>query len=363
MSEGTRILALVTGAFGENGGIASYNRAVLRALAADPRVDTVFALARRGHEARGVPAKVRQLTPIGNPAVFALAAMVMALARRPKVIFCGHLHLGWLAVLAARIAGAKLVIQAHGVEVWRPPRLRRRRRAPARADLILCVSRDTREKLLAWCDIAPERVIVVPNTVSARFTPGDPGPARARLGLAGHQRLILSVGRLDHRERYKGQDLAIGLIGELRAGGHEVTLLIAGDGDDRPRLEALAEAQGLAAHVRFLGQVCDDALLDLYRAADLYFMPSKGEGFGIVFLEAMACGTPAIGLAHGGAADALRPQGGRALAEADLLEAVDRALRGPAPDRLALSAEIHRRYGEAVFTARIGQVLDRLEIA
>lgn len=363
MSEEIRILALVTGAFGETGGIASYNRAALRALAADPRVATVSVLARRGDDRRGIPGKVRQLAPIGSPVGFALAAIVMALARRPQVVFCGHLHLGWLAVVAARIAGAKLVIQAHGIEVWRRPRLRRRRRAPARADLILCVSRHTRETLLAWCDIAPERVIVVPNTISARFTPGDPGPARTRLGLAGHQRLILSVGRLDRRERYKGQDLAIGLIGELRARGRDVILAIAGEGDDRPRLEALAKAPAAADGVRFLGSVCDDALLDLYRAADLYLMPSKGEGFGIVFLEAMACGTPAIGLACGGASDALGRGLGQALAEADLLEAVDRALDGPAPDRLALSAEIHRRYGEAVFAGRIGQVLDRLEIA
>jgi hypothetical protein len=59
----------------------------------------------------------------------------------------------------------------------------------------------------------------------------------------------------------------------------------------------------------------------------------------------------------------LRQEGGRAVDEADLLEAVDRALSEPAPDRLALSAEIHRRYGESVFAGRVGQVLARLEIA
>lgn len=357
MSEGLRILALVTGAFGERGGIASYNRALCRALAADPNVQSVILLPRRADAPGEGPVKACQLAPIANPFAYALAAVVIALRERPDIVFCGHLNMSWLGVIVARLAGARLVLQAHGVEAWSSPA--GQRAAAAKADLVLCVSRDTRARLMTWSEATPERAVVVPNTVAARFTPGDRTSARTRFGL-GDARLILCVGRLNAHEGYKGQDLAIGLIGDLRAKGHEVVLVIAGDGDDRPRLEALAQAQGVADQVRFLGHVCDDALLDLYRSADLYLMPSKGEGFGIVFLEAMACGTSAIGLAAGGAADALGRGLGSAVTEDDLLQAVDNALSSPAPELWALSAETHRRYGEAAFGQRIRRVLARL---
>src|SRR5690606_18991980 len=115
------------------------------------------------------------------------------------------------------------------------------------------------------------------------------------------QAVIVSVGRLDRRERYKGQDRVIAALPELAAAGLDPLYLVAGSGDDQPRLEALAAAGGVAHRTRFLGKVPAADLPDLYRAADVFALPSTGEGFGIVFLEAMACGAPAVGLAAGGA--------------------------------------------------------------
>ena len=114
-------------------------------------------------------------------------------------------------------------------------------------------------------------------------------------------------------------------------------------------------------HVRFLGEVPYATLPDLYRAADLYCMPSMGEGFGIVFLEAMACGLPAVGLAAGGAPDALLE--GVAVDEAGLEAAVERALRTGRRDPQALSRRIGARYGRPVFTARVELIFDRLTSA
>jgi phosphatidyl-myo-inositol dimannoside synthase len=175
------------------------------------------------------------------------------------------------------------------------------------------------------------------------------------------QKVLLSVGRLDARERYKGQDRVIRLLPALRERLGDVVYLIAGDGDDRPRLEALSRDCGVAEHVCFLGQVSDADLPDLYRAADLFVLPSTGEGFGIVFLEAMASGTPALGLAVMGAVDALADgELGDAVDEAGLFEAVVRRLQLPRRDPAALAAAVGTRFGRAAFRERATQMFGLL---
>ena len=117
--------------------------------------------------------------------------------------------------------------------------------------------------------------------------------------------MLLTVGRMDAREGYKGHDRVIAALPQLLAAGHDIVYIVVGEGDDRTRLQNLAAERGLAERVRFVGAIGEDVLVDAYRMADLFVMPSSGEGFGIAFLEAMACGTPALGLAAGGAVDAL----------------------------------------------------------
>ena len=128
-----------------------------------------------------------------------------------------------LAALIARLKGAKLLMQAHGIEAWpRPSRLQRA--AVEAADLVLCVSRYTRAAVLGWADLAPERVLVVPNTVGEAFTPGESSSLRKELGLEG-KRVLLTVGRMDARERYKGHDRVIAALSTLVAKGHDLSLI------------------------------------------------------------------------------------------------------------------------------------------
>lgn len=134
--------------------------------------------------------------------------------------------------------------------------------------------------------------------------PGDRQAARRLFGI-GKELVVLTVARLDDRNGYKGHDKVIRLMPELERRGLPFTYLIAGTGSDRERLSALAIEYGVSDRVRFLGMVADEDLPDLYRAADLFALPSTGEGFGIAFIESMACGTPAIGLSIGGSPDAL----------------------------------------------------------
>jgi len=355
------VLALVTEAYGGRGGIAQYNRDFLGALAASGTWSAITVLPRHAHEQVIPPTGIRQMPARPGRVAYSILALVTALTRQVDFVFCGHLYMAPLAVLIARLKGAKLVIQAHGIEAWpRPPRLQRA--ALEAADLVLCVSRYTRAAVLGWAAIAPERVLVVPNTVGEAFTPGEASSLRAALGLEG-KLVLLTVGRMESCESYKGQDRVITALPALVAKGHDVVYVVVGEGNDVPRLKRLAVEAGIADRVRFIGPVFTERLAEVYRLADLFVMPSTGEGFGIAFLEAMASGVPVLGLAVAGARDALGDgELGATMCEAGLVAATSRLLVRPKPDPHALAAAVRARFGRAAFVANVyGALLQRLQ--
>lgn len=359
-ASGVTVLALVTDAYGGYGGIAQYNRDLIRALAAQPGVMRVEVLPRVGNgPMEPVQDKVHQYAAIQVRSAYAVRALGLAMKLKPDIIFNGHIYHSTLSHLAARLAGARLVSQVHGTEVWGDvaPWLRRSLKV---SDLVLAVSRDTRARFLSKVDIAPERVAVLNNTVGPEFTPGDRKAARARFGL-GEEFAVLTVARLDGRDGYKGHDRVICLMPSIRAKGVEAVYLIAGVGEDRARLEQLADGCGVRGSVRFLGKVPQSDLPDLYRAADLFALPSTGEGFGITFLEAMACGTPCIGLALGGAPDALGDgELGACVDEEDFAKTFLATVGASRTGSRAPAESIQNRFGWPVFRDRVGQMLTLL---
>jgi phosphatidylinositol alpha-1,6-mannosyltransferase len=354
------VLALVTDAFGGHGGIAQYNRDFLGALAEGGVVSSITVLPRHAPEQGDTPVAISQRPARPRRVAYSVIALLTAFRRRFDVVFCGHLYMAPLAWLIAQLKGAQLVLQMHGIEAWpRPSRLQRA--AAEAADLVLCVSRHTRACVLGWAELLPERVVVVPNTIAGGFTPGDGRELCAALGVEG-KRVLLTVGRIDSRERYKGHDRVIAAIPDLVRRGHDVAYVIIGEADDQARLEDLAENGGVGDRVRFLGAVSLESLAQAYRMADLFVMPSTGEGFGIAFLEAMASGTPALGLAAGGARDPLADgELGTVVAEdEDLPSAIARLLAKPKPDPVALSQAVRARFGREAFRAQLDMAFGRL---
>jgi phosphatidylinositol alpha-1,6-mannosyltransferase len=354
-----KMLALVPDAYGGRGGIAQYNRDFLGALAESGLLSSITVLPRQTIDQPDPPRGIQQLRAHSGRLWYSLAALRMAVARPVDVVFCGHLFMAPLSALIAWLKGAKLIVQAHGVEAWlRPSKLRRL--AVERADLVLSVSRYTRAAVLGWAAIAPERVLVVPNTVREIFTPGDGAARRAELGLEG-KTVLLTVGRMVASERYKGHERVMIAIPELVKQGHDVCYLIVGEGDDRPRLEALAAEIGVGDRVKFLGAVDPQTLLETYRAADLFVMPSTGEGFGVSFMEAMACGTRSLGLDVAGARDALGDgELGTIAAESDLIAMIARLLDRPKPNPVALHEYVCKRYGRQTFATAVRACLNRV---
>jgi phosphatidyl-myo-inositol dimannoside synthase len=356
-----RVLALVTDAYGGEGGIARAARDLLESTIEVPGVDSVRALVRRRPAAPpSLPAKLAQVCPAGGRIGYAFAALWHALVARPTVVLCNHLYMAPLAVVAARLCGARCHVQLHGIEVWQRPS-RPQRWAMERADRLLCVSRDTRSHALGHARLPPERAVVLNNTVGKDFTPQDRDAARRQFGVRD-EFVLLTVGRLDRRERYKGHDRVIRALPALTTlGVGPLLYFIAGEGGDQPRLAKLATALGVSAHVRFLGHVPEARLPSLYNAADLYVMPSTGEGFGIAFLEAMACGTPAAGLAIGGATDALADGAlGVCTPEAEFAEQLQTTVARLPKGRsdVVLAAEIVRRFGRLGFLRAVAQLYE-----
>ncbi|PTY04684.1 hypothetical protein DB347_18405 [Opitutaceae bacterium EW11] len=223
-------------------------------------------------------------------------------ARKTDLIVCGHV--GLLPVAwACRILSPRLryTLVAHGIEVWRAfsPL---ERLALRRAHQVWCVSEFTRQRLLQHVRLEPGRTVVLPNGLDPAFAPAescsDSGPA------------VLTVSRLCQGDRYKGVDLLIQALPKIRALVPGTMLRVVGDGDDRARLEKLAREAGVSEVIRFLGRLDDETLNREFANCRVFALPSTGEGFGLVFLEAMAHGKPSVGADAGGIPEVISPETG-----------------------------------------------------
>lgn len=328
-----KILALVTDAFGGFGGIAAYNRHFLHALASGGHEVTVLP----GHGQDETPDGIRQLPPQSSKLSYIIAVFRILLSHKGyDLVWCGHIGLAPLARLAALRLRCPWWLQIHGIDAWdRPGRLKRW--AVRSAVMVTAVSRYTRRRFLAWASLSPETVRVLPNTIDDRFTPGPKPEELVQLyGLTG-KRVLLTVGRISAAESYKGHDRVIALLPKLLEAHRDVVYVIAGDGDGRPALERLAASLGVEHACRFIGKTDEHELVDLYRIADLFVMPSTGEGFGIVYLEAMACGIPAVGLDRDGSVDPLEATCSGVAVPADrLLETLLLKIDRPEPPAFAI---------------------------
>ena len=303
------ILALMPDAYHGFGGIAQYNRDLIDALAASDQVQRIFSLARNHPDSdsglASHPEKLVQQCLSGNSARYMMNALRSAMKSRPDVILCGHIHMLPAAALIKKLIGRPLILEAYGIEAWqRQPGFRSW--GIQHVDLVIAISRFTRQLLVRWSGIDPHRIRVIPNAVHLnRYSNGGkPGYLLDRYGLH-RKRVLLTVGRLQQLEGYKGQDKIITLLPKLISKFPDVVFMIVGDGSDRARLEAIVAALKLQEHVIFTGRIPEKEKVDHYNLADAFAMPSTSEGFGFVFLEAAACGLPVLGGRTDGSRDAL----------------------------------------------------------
>ena len=317
-----RILLLSPELFRADGGIARIMRLYLKALCAQcgpgGRVDSLVLndppgrddrLARYANERLG-----ESLGCDGHKFRFLIQAL--KLGSQADLLICGHLHhlaIAWLVrLINPRL---KYFLVAHGIEVWRPYSWIERR-ALRGAHRILCVSEYTRRQLLRFHPSLPaDRLVVVPNTLDPYFTP-DLNAAGLGVPFAGPR--ILAVSRLTVPDNYKGIDTLIEALPSIRQEFPFARLRVVGEGDDVPRLTALAAGRGVTSAVEFAGAISDEALRTEYATCDLFALPSRKEGFGLVYLEAMTYGKPCLAARAGGAPEVINETVGQLVDYGDI---------------------------------------------
>jgi glycosyltransferase involved in cell wall biosynthesis len=298
----------------EDGGIEAYSFGLARALiqVVGEKNITVLVRNHKGADVRAaLGAGIRHAATGSLPRwtwtiSFALVVIWRALLERPDLIITTHLNFAPFALLVNKLAKIPFWVSLHGYEAWNIQRPSQRR-AVATADLLLSVSAFTRDRVMGNYGVPTERMHLLHDTFEPdRFMIGPkPQSLLTRHGLAENDRVILTVGRLSAAEGYKGHDRLIRALARIQVKVPMVKYVIVGGGDDQPRLERIAREQKVANAIIFAGRVGHDELPDYYRLCDLYAMPSTGEGFGIVFLEALAAGKPVLAGNCDGAVDAL----------------------------------------------------------
>ena len=291
----------------------------------------------------------------GRTSRFVAAALRAAAgADAHTVVVAVHLHLA-PAALAFTARGASLTTMLCGVEAWKPLTWMQRA-AIDRTERLVAISAHTRDRFRAANPAFADRAVDVCHLgvedVRAAGVARDPRPT------------ALIVGRMAAEERYKGHDALLEIWPDVVRAVPDAVLHVVGDGDDRPRLEQLAAARGLDGSVRFLGRVDDETLEREYERCTTFVMPSRDEGFGFVFVEAMRAGRACI--ASRGAAAEIIDDGvsGLVVDPADrdrLTRSVVRLLGNPAEaDRMGARGRTRflRDFTEARFRERFASLID-----
>ncbi|MEQ9370288.1 MAG: glycosyltransferase [Coleofasciculus chthonoplastes F3-SA18-01] len=237
---------------------------------------------------------------------FAAQILGLGLWQRPKLVIAAHLNFTVAAYWLKQLTGVPYWTIAYGIEAWNIQR-QDLQTALHHADRILSISGYTRDRLIQEQNLDPAKISLLPCTfdpsrfqISAKST-----YLLEEYSLKPEQPIILTVSRLAEAKRYKGYDQILEALPQIRQAIPNVHYIIVGKGNDQPRIEQLIAQLGLQDCVTLAGFIPDEQLSDYHNLCDVFAMPSKREGFGIVYLEALACGKPALGGDQDGAIDAL----------------------------------------------------------
>ncbi|HEY8202564.1 MAG TPA: glycosyltransferase, partial [Actinomycetota bacterium] len=302
------------------GGLNRYFRGLLDALRAEGVPHRAVVVGPASDPPPGVAVVSDRAAPLAHRVLrFAEAVRGVRADRGPVCLVDAHFCLyGLVPAVLGSVRKLPLVVHFQGPwadegrssRVGGMPRLVAKRLVERavyrRAREVVVLSGAFRRVLVERYGIVPWRVSVIPPGVDlARFCPGPPAEidaraeARRRLGLPLDASVVVAVRRLVPRMGVgvllEAWSLVLDGLDEKARGRSGSMLLIVGDGPERTRLEAQARALGIAGATRFAGTAGDAELVDCYRAADLSVTPTlELEGFGLVVLESLACGTPAL---------------------------------------------------------------------
>ncbi|QHS56352.1 glycosyltransferase family 4 protein [Mucilaginibacter sp. 14171R-50] len=233
-------------------------------------------------------------------------------AKKNHTIILSHINLAVIGLLIKAIRPkTKMWVIAHGIEVWRPLPFHKALLL-TKCDNIICVSAFTKSQMQHWHKISAAKCVVINNVLDPfmelPLNFDKPETLLKRYGLVNKGPVVFTLTRLASTEHYKGHDRVIRAIAGLKNTFPEIRYVLAGkyDNEEGVRVKQLINRLGVAEHVILPGFIKEDELAAHFLMADLFVLPSKKEGFGIVFIEALACGLPVICGNADGSIDAIR---------------------------------------------------------
>jgi glycosyltransferase involved in cell wall biosynthesis len=302
-----KVLVLMIDAYGGRGGIATYNRNLLRALCEHPGIDNITAIPRVLTYDSEVepPYKLSYLTEAAGSKLKYLGTCLKVALKETgfDLIICSHIHLLPFAFLLKSFLKCPVVPVTYGIDAWTPTSRWSVNFLCRKLDAFISIRKLTAKRLIEWAGIDHAKFYYLPNCIDESqygVAPKCPD-LEDRYGIRG-KTVIMTAGRLDttDNERNKGFDEIIEVLPGLREQMPDIIYLIMGDGDDQERLFQKAKSLGVVDIVVFTGYVSEREKADHYRLADVFAMPGSNKRFDrypfrFVFLEALACGVPVVG--------------------------------------------------------------------
>jgi phosphatidylinositol alpha-1,6-mannosyltransferase len=370
-----RVVLWVPGLFDSNGGIQNYLKSLISAFECIIGGENLHVFSKNDKDlcklqqfSRRVNWYILPFNHSLSSYKFAYNCLLQTLRIRPDLIICGHLNFSKAFYPLTFNSKVKTWLLCYGFECWDVKDYIKKQTLRSVTSTI-SISNFTREKIiLNHCVEAASAYILPVSFDEEKFNIIHQVKCelRKKLGIPEKSKIILTVSRLSSKEKYKGYDTILHLMPKLILKHPSIVYLIVGKGDDTQRIIHLVRELKIETNVFLVGFVDDKELASYYNACDIFCMPSTAEGFGIVFLEALACGKVVIGGKVDGTRDALNngelgflvdPYDTEKIYKT-ILMALDRTI----PHRLAffperLRTEVIQKYGSKSFLNTLKSIL------
>lgn len=344
------ILFATTSRISETGGIQEYNRNLLKVL-----------------DNLGISiSKVELLRPslIGK-VLFTFRMFFQTLKSKPDVIFCSHISLSPLCLVLKAWFNVDYIVFTHGIEVWNL-KSKIKIKSLKRAKFVITVSTYTEKKLVQQI---PEldNIFILPNTIDGnRFYPKEKSQLLIEKYNLKNKKVIFTLAVLSRIEEYKGYDKVIESLPRILKQVPEAVYILGGTGRALKGIKEMITSLDLEDKIILPGFISNEELVDYYNLCDVFIIPGKREGFGIVFLEALACGKPVIAGNQDGSVDALQNGKVGTLINPDSIDEIANSLvavlKGNIDNKLLdgkyLREETLKRYGFDKFKEKVQKVFE-----
>jgi len=256
-------------------------------------------------------------------------------ANSADIVILSHINLSLIGItIKLTNPRCQLWLVAHGIEVWRPLNFIKRAFLKRYCDKIVCVSAFTKNQMIRWHGSDPDKCVVLNNAVDPFIklpeTFEKPEYLLNRYGLTTSNQIIFTLTRLASSEQYKGYEQVIKAVSRLKQSFSNIKYILSGqyDSAEEKRIRELIDKFSVNEQVILTGFLNENELTDYFLLSDLFVLPSKKEGFGIVFVEALACGLPVICGNADGSTDAIRNGELGTAINVDDLDELERTIAG-----------------------------------